>query len=156
MDSSIGQRQEGRLAYRRPIWFSEDLTKAVFLGLTEDISSGGMAFSCAAEPGRLLEGKRLTVRFSILRFDGSDTWGTIGVTRTGQVRSVTPASGGTYGWASNSTRPGPSNPPKKLPWPRCVTAAREAREHHRSSSVVPAPHACAHLKSEIPNLRSQS
>ena len=96
MDSSTEQRHERRLAYRWPIWFSEDLTKAVFLGLMEDVSSGGIAFSCTAEHGRLLEGQRLTVRFSIPRFDDCDAPGTVGVTRTGQVRSVTLASGGTH------------------------------------------------------------
>lgn len=96
MDSSAEQRHEQRLAYRSPIWYGEDLTKAVFLGLMEDISSGGIAFSCTADHGRLQEGQQLTVRFSIPRFEDADSQATVGVTRTGQVRWVTPASSGTH------------------------------------------------------------
>ena len=95
MDGSTEQRQEQRLAYRWPIWFGEDLTKAVFLGLMEDVSSGGIAFSCTADHGRLQEGQRLTVRFSIPRFDDPDSQATVGVTRTGLVRWLTPVSSGT-------------------------------------------------------------
>ncbi|MCX5645321.1 MAG: PilZ domain-containing protein [Phycisphaerae bacterium] len=73
----------------------EDLTKAVFLGLMEDVSSGGIAFSCTADHGRLQEGQRLTVRFSIPRFDDLDSQATVGVTRTGLVRWLTPVSSGT-------------------------------------------------------------
>ena len=96
MDNGAEQRQEQRLAYRWPIWFSEDLTQAVFLGLMEDVSSGGIAFSCTADHGHLQQGQQLTVRFSIPRFDDSDPLATVGVTRTGQVRWVTPASSGTH------------------------------------------------------------
>ncbi len=95
MNTSTEQRHEPRLAYRWPIWFSEDLTKAVFLGLMEDVSSGGIAFSYTVQHGRLQEGQRLTVRFSIPRFDSPDAPGTVGVTRTGQIRWVTPATSGT-------------------------------------------------------------
>lgn len=95
MDKSAEQRNEPRLAYRWPIWFSEDLTKAVFLGLMEDVASGGIAFSYTAEHGRLQEGQRLTVRFNIPRFDSPEVPGTVGITRTGQIRWVTPATGGT-------------------------------------------------------------
>jgi hypothetical protein len=96
MDSSAEQRQEQRLAFRSPIWYGEDLTKAVFLGLMEDVSSGGIAFSCTADDGRLQEGQRLTVRFSIPRFDDTDSQATVGVTRIGQIRWVTPVSSGTH------------------------------------------------------------
>jgi hypothetical protein len=96
MDNGAEQRQEQRLAYRWPIWFGEDLTKAVFLGLMEDVSSGGIAFTCTADHGRLQAGQRLTVRFSIPRFDELDSQATVGVTRTGQVRWATPASSGTH------------------------------------------------------------
>jgi hypothetical protein len=96
MDSSAEQRQEQRLAYRWPIWFSGDLTKAVFLGLMEDVSSGGIAFSYTAGHGQLQEGQRLTVRFSIPRFDDSDPQATVGVTRTGQVRWIATGAGGTH------------------------------------------------------------
>lgn len=96
MAGNAEQRQEQRLAYRSPIWFSEDLTKAVFLGLMEDVSSGGIAFTYAAGHGHLQEGQRLTVRFNIPRFDDSNPQATVGVTRTGQVRWITPAASDTH------------------------------------------------------------
>jgi len=96
MDSSAEQRREQRLAYRWPIWFGEDLTKAVFLGLMEDVSSGGIAFTCTADHGCLQEGQPLTVRFSIPRFDDQDPRATVGVTRTGRIRWATAAGSGTH------------------------------------------------------------
>jgi len=116
MDSSAEQRQEQRLAYRWPIWFGEDLTQAVFLGLMEDVSSGGIAFSCTADHGQFQQGQRLTVRFSIPCFDDSDPLATVGVTRTGQVRWVTPATSG-----STVRR---SNPQPQSRLPRSSRAAR--------------------------------
>lgn len=96
MGTNAEQRQEQRLAYRWPIWFSEDLTKAVFLGLMEDVSSGGIAFSYTSGHSHVQDGQRLTVRFSIPRFDDSDPQATVGVTRTGQVRWLAPGTGGTH------------------------------------------------------------
>ncbi|MCU0913799.1 MAG: PilZ domain-containing protein [Planctomycetes bacterium] len=96
MEHSAENRQERRLPYRWPIWFGEDLTKAVFLGLMEDISSGGIAFTHTADSGRLKEGARLTVRFSVPRFLSDDPQTMVGMTRTGVVRWTTPLGGGTY------------------------------------------------------------
>jgi hypothetical protein len=96
MDSSAENRQEQRLPYRWPIWFGEDVTQALFPGLMIDVSSGGIAFTYAANHGRLQEGQQLTVRFSIPRFDDRDPQATVGVTRTGHVRWATPAEAGTY------------------------------------------------------------
>ncbi len=95
MDSNAQDRQERRLAYRWPIWFSEDVTQAVFSGLMEDVSSGGLAFTCQADQGPLQEGQQLTVRFSLPRFDDQDPQATVGVTRTGRVRWLTSAEAGT-------------------------------------------------------------
>ena len=96
MDNRAEQRQEQRLACRWPVWFGEDLTKAVFLGLMEDVSSGGIAFAYTAEHGDLQEGQQITIRFSIPRFDDLDPQATVGVTRTGLVRWVAAASSGTH------------------------------------------------------------
>jgi hypothetical protein len=96
MDSSDEQRHEQRFPYRWPIWFGEDLTKAVFLGLMEDVSSGGIAFTYTAEHGRFQEGQRFTVRFSLPRFDDQDPQATVGVTRTGLIRWAKSAGNGTH------------------------------------------------------------
>jgi hypothetical protein len=95
MDRNDEQRREERLSYRWPVWFSEDLTKAVFLGLMEDVSSGGIAFMYTAGHDRFQEGQRLTVRFSLPRFDDQDPQATIGVTRAGMIRWATSEGGGT-------------------------------------------------------------
>ena len=89
MDNNAQNRQERRLAYRWPIWFSEETTQAVFSGLMEDVSSGGLAFTYQADQGHLQQGQRLTVRFSLPRFDEQNPQATIGVTRTGLVRWAT-------------------------------------------------------------------
>jgi hypothetical protein len=78
------------------MWFGEDLAKAVFLGLMEDVSSGGIAFTHTGERGRLKEGQRLTVRFSLPRFGDDASQTMVGMTRTGRVRSVTAIGRGTY------------------------------------------------------------
>lgn len=96
MDSSAESRNEQRLPYRWPIWFGSDITQAVFPGLMEDVSSGGLAFTYKTDHSRLQQGQRLTVRFSLPRFDEQDPQATIGVTRTGLVRWVTPTGSGAY------------------------------------------------------------
>ncbi len=95
MDCNTQNRQERRLAYRWPVWFSEDATQAVFLGLMEDVSSGGIAFTCEPDQGHLQQGRRLTVRFSLPQFDSEDPEATVGITRAGCVRWTTPAEAGT-------------------------------------------------------------
>ncbi len=93
MDSNAESRQEQRLAYRWPIWFSADVTQTLSSGLMEDVSSGGIAFSHTGGRGPLQEGQRLTVRFSLPRFDEQDPQATVGVTRTGLVRWATSVGG---------------------------------------------------------------
>lgn len=96
MDSNAESRQEQRFAYRWPIWFGQDLTQTVSLGIMEDVSSGGIAFAYTDNAIPLQEGQALTVRFSLPRFDAPDPKATIGVTRTGRVRWITAAGNGTY------------------------------------------------------------
>jgi hypothetical protein len=96
MDSNAENRRERRFAYRWPIWFGQDLTQAVFFGMMEDVSSGGIAFTYTDNAGPLQEGQALTVRFSLPRFDAPDPEATIGVTRTGHIRWITAAGNGAY------------------------------------------------------------
>ena len=96
METNAKNRYEERLTYNWPVWFSEDLTLGLFPGLMADVSSGGIAFTYKADQCRLGVGQQLTVRFSLPRFDAEDPGATVGVTRTGQVRWVTPAGGATY------------------------------------------------------------
>jgi hypothetical protein len=95
MDNNAQKRREPRLSYRCLVWFGADVTQALFPGLMEDVSSGGLAFTYA-EPGRLHTDKQLTVRFSLPRFDGENRHATVGITRTGRIRSITATGDGTY------------------------------------------------------------
>ena len=95
MDRNAQKRHEQRLSYRGLVWFGADVTQALFPGLTEDISSGGLAFTYA-EPGRLHVEQRLTVRFSLPRFDIENRQAAVGITRTGRIRSITATGEGTY------------------------------------------------------------
>ncbi len=95
MDSNAQKRHEQRLSYRCLVWFGADVTQALFPGLMEDVSSGGLAFTYT-EPGRLHAEQRLTVRFSLPRFDVENRQAAVGITRTGRIRSITAAGDGTY------------------------------------------------------------
>ena len=95
MDSNARKRCEQRLSYRCLVWFGADVTQALFPGLMEDVSSGGLAFMYS-EPGRLHTGQWLTVRFSLPRFDVENRQAAVGITRTGRIRSITATGEGTY------------------------------------------------------------
>ena len=85
MDQHSERRQEKRLAYRWPVWFSEDFAETMSQSLMVYISSGGIAFECRADDTCPHENQHLTVRFSIPRFEGDDPTATVSITRTGQV-----------------------------------------------------------------------
>ncbi len=95
MNNNTQKRNEQRLSYRCLVWFGADITQALFPGLMEDVSSGGLAFTYA-EPGRLHVEQRLTVRFSLPLFDAENRQAAVGITRTGRIRSITATGEGTY------------------------------------------------------------
>jgi len=95
MDQHNERRQEERLDYQWPVWFSEDFAQTMFQGLMVDISSGGIAFDCPPEEMHLHADQHLTVRFSIPRFEGDDPTATVSITRTGHVRRVSEGKAGT-------------------------------------------------------------
>ena len=88
MDQDSDRRQEKRLEYRWPVWFSEDFAQAMSQGLMVDISSGGIAFDCPADGMPPQAEQHLTVRFSIPRFQGDDPTATVSITRTGRICRV--------------------------------------------------------------------
>jgi hypothetical protein len=96
MDHSDERRQEQRLDYRWPVWFSEDFAETMTQGLMVDISSGGIAFDCDPGEARHPEGWHLTVRFSIPRFEGDDPTATVSITRTGHVCRAQQVEGGLW------------------------------------------------------------
>jgi len=96
MDHSDERREEKRLDYRWPVWFSEDFTETMAQGLMVDISSGGIAFDCDPDGVRHPEGRHLTVRFSIPRFEGDDPTATVSITRTGHVCRAQQIAGGAW------------------------------------------------------------
>lgn len=85
MDQRNERRQEKRLSYPWPVWFSEDFAETLTQGLMIDVSSGGIAFRCEATGTGLDEGRQVTVRFSIPRFEGDDPTATLSVVRIGCV-----------------------------------------------------------------------
>jgi hypothetical protein len=96
MDECNERGQEKRLGYQWPVWFSEDFTETLSQGLMNDVSSGGIGFSCGPNDPCPREGQHLTVRFSIPRFEGDDPTATISITRTGEVRRVERTEDGLY------------------------------------------------------------
>jgi len=85
MDQDSERRQEERLGYRWPVWFSENFAETMTQGLMADISSDAIAFDCEPGDGCPKEGQHLTIRFSIPRFEGDDPTATVSITRTGHV-----------------------------------------------------------------------
>ncbi len=96
MDDNAENRREQRLSYRCPVWCGDEITQVLFPGLMEDVSSGGLGFTYQADQGHLQRGQRLTIRFSLPRFNDPDPQATVGVTRTGLVRWARAASGGVH------------------------------------------------------------
>ena len=88
MDEHNERRQEKRLGYQWPVWFSEDFAETLSQGLMIDVSSGGIGFSCESNGECPRLGQHLTVRFSIPRFEGDDPTATVSITRTGEVRRI--------------------------------------------------------------------
>lgn len=95
MDQHCDRRQENRLDYRWPVWFSEDFTESMSRGLMVDISSRGISFDCSADDISLREEQPLTVRFSIPRFEGDDPTATVSITRAGHVCRLEESESGT-------------------------------------------------------------
>ncbi|UCD53592.1 MAG: PilZ domain-containing protein [Phycisphaerales bacterium] len=85
MDQQNDRRQQKRLDYQWPVWYSEDFTESMSQGLMIDISSGGIAFDCPSDDMCPQANQHLTVRFSIPRFEGDDPTATVSITRTGHV-----------------------------------------------------------------------
>ena len=96
MDHTEERRKEQRLDYRWPVWFSEDFAETMTQGVMVDISSGGIAFDCDADGDCHPQGRHLTVRFSIPRFEGDDPTATVSITRTGHVCRAEPTEGGLW------------------------------------------------------------
>ncbi len=94
MDMIDERRQEERLDYRWPVWFSEDTDHGMTQGLIVDVSSGGVAFHCGRGSRCPQSGQHLTVRFSVPRFESHDPTATVSVTRRGEVRRVEEAAHG--------------------------------------------------------------
>lgn len=104
------RRQEERIDYRWPVWFSEDFHQGMTQGLMVDVSSGGLAFQCSREAHCPQSGQHLTVRFSVPRFESHDPTATVSVTRTGEVRRVDEAGHGLHRIAVQFDTPLPMRP----------------------------------------------
>lgn len=110
MDQQNDRRQEKRLGYRWPVWFSEDFAESMSQGLMVDISSAGIAFDCPPDGMRPGENQHLTVRFSIPRFEGDDPTATVSITRVGNVCRIQEDESGTCRVAIQFDTPLPLRP----------------------------------------------
>jgi len=110
MDQSNERRQETRLGYQWPVWFSEDFAETLCQGLMNDVSSGGIGFSCGPNDRCPRKGQHLTVRFGIPRFEGDDPTATVNMTRTGRVCRVENGECGTHRIAMEFDVPLPLRP----------------------------------------------
>jgi PilZ domain len=110
MDQQNDRRQEKRLGYRWPVWFSEDFAESMSQGLMVDISSASIAFDCPPDGMRPAENQHLTVRFSIPRFEGDDPTATVSITRVGHVCRIENSEPETYRIAVEFDTPLPLRP----------------------------------------------
>ena len=84
MDSGMERRGEERLRYSWPVWFAEDFDDILTQGQMVDVSSGGAAFTCYADRCPT-PGEHITARFSVPKFDESDSYDLANFIRDAQI-----------------------------------------------------------------------
>ncbi|MHC4855217.1 MAG: PilZ domain-containing protein [Planctomycetota bacterium] len=84
MDSGMERRGEERLRYSWPVWFAEDFDDVLTQGQMVDVSSGGAAFTCYTDRCPT-PGERITTRFSVPKFDESDSYDLANFIRDGRI-----------------------------------------------------------------------
>ncbi len=67
------RRRERRLRYQWPVWFTENCDGALSQGQMVDVSSGGAAFTCYSDKCPV-QGDKITTRFSVPRYNDSDSF----------------------------------------------------------------------------------
>lgn len=87
MGDKIERRTEKRLRYNWPVWFAEDYNDMLSQGQMVDISSGGAAFTCYAD-NCPEAGDRITARFSVPRYEDSDSFDLESFIREGSICRV--------------------------------------------------------------------
>jgi len=88
MDTTIDRRKIKRLHFRWPVWFAENFHETLLLGQMQDVSSGGMAFSCNANEGHLYQGQKITIRFCVPRFGEDDSFDMANFVRSGYICKI--------------------------------------------------------------------
>ncbi|MHC4123072.1 MAG: PilZ domain-containing protein [Planctomycetota bacterium] len=87
------RRREKRLHYRQPMWFGEDFTKQLTRGVTWDVSSGGLAFTCHNKDKQPSPGQNIVARFTVPRFSTEKSSETLDFERIGRICRVEQTSG---------------------------------------------------------------
>ena len=87
MADKIERRREKRLRYNWPIWFAENYEGILSQGQMVDISSGGAAFTCYADKCPH-PGEQITARFSVPRYDNTDSFDLENFVRHGWICRV--------------------------------------------------------------------
>jgi hypothetical protein len=93
LEKATERRNEKRLRYYQPIWFSENFNKRPLQGQMVDVSSRGIAFTCDSNEPYVCSGQRLTTRFSVPRFDSGRFPNMASFERTGCVCRVDDSNG---------------------------------------------------------------
>jgi hypothetical protein len=93
LEKTTERRNEQRLRYYQPIWFSENFNKRPLQGQMVDVCSRGIAFTCDSGEPYMCPGQRLTTRFNVPRFDSGRFPDMISFERTGCVCRVDDSNG---------------------------------------------------------------
>jgi len=81
------RRAEKRLRYHWPVWFAEDSDNILSQGSMVDVSSRGAAFAWGTDGSCPYVGQRVTVRFSVPKFE-KDSFEMADFVRSGHICRV--------------------------------------------------------------------
>ncbi|OHB79330.1 MAG: hypothetical protein A2Z25_23130 [Planctomycetes bacterium RBG_16_55_9] len=127
MEENSDRRREQRLRYYWPIWFAEDVNRALSQGQMVDISSRAAAFTCYAGDGCPYHGQHITARFSVPCYGSDDSFDMKNFTRSGYVCRVDNVNGFRRRVAVQFAEPLPFRP-----------GEQHAEEFHPQQALEPA------------------
>ena len=84
MERENERRKEPRLRYHWPVWFAEDFNHVLSQGQMVDLSSSGAAFTCYQDKCPY-PGQQITARFSVPRYNESDSFDVENFIRSGHI-----------------------------------------------------------------------
>lgn len=85
MDAIENRRQEARLRFHWPIWYSGTQDRAISQGQMVDVSSRAAAFTCYTRDFCPGPDQKIHARFSVPQYGEDDSFGVADFVRTGSV-----------------------------------------------------------------------